>query len=100
MPSRHAAPRRTTPLTAAVAALRRRYLLERLKCLCEDIIRRFVTVDNVVSLFVLAHRHRADGLREVCLDYIVSHIDEVKRSQRLMELKEEPELLLELLMRQ
>lgn len=41
------------------------YLLERLKCLCEDVIRKSISTENVVNLFMAAHRYRAAGLKEV-----------------------------------
>lgn len=40
-----------------------RYLLDRLKGLCEDAIRKSITSTNVVSIFMAAHRHRAADLK-------------------------------------
>jgi len=105
-----------------------RYLLDRLKGLCEDAIRKSITCRNVVSIFMAAHRHRAADLKvcsacnvfspsattrtpraahiprargqEICLEFIIEFLDDVKRSRGFRELKQEPELLLEIIMRQ
>mmetsp|Transcript_25039 Transcript_25039/g.39388 ORF Transcript_25039/g.39388 Transcript_25039/m.39388 type:complete len:168 (-) Transcript_25039:244-747(-) len=75
------------------------YLLERLKALCEDAIRQSITADNVVGVFVAAHRHNATGLKEIGLNFILDHLELVKLSQGFQELKQEPELLMEIIMR-
>lgn len=77
-----------------------RYLLDRLKGLCEDAIRKSITCANVVSIFMAAHRHRASDLKEICLEFIIEFLDDVKRSRGFKELKAEPELLLEIIMHQ
>lgn len=77
-----------------------RYLLDRLKGLCEDSIRKSITSNNVVHIFMAAHRHRAADLKEICLEYIVDFLDEVKCSRGFLELTQEPDLLLEIIMRQ
>jgi hypothetical protein len=46
-----------------------------------------------------AHRHRANGLKEICLDFILENLDDVKSSQGFQELTQEPELLMAILMR-
>lgn len=76
------------------------YLLDRLKGICEDAIRKSITVHNVISIFMAAHRHRAAGLREIGLDFILDNLEEVKLTNGFQELKEEPELLMEIIMRQ
>mmetsp|Transcript_5128 Transcript_5128/g.7089 ORF Transcript_5128/g.7089 Transcript_5128/m.7089 type:complete len:496 (-) Transcript_5128:14-1501(-) len=75
------------------------YLLERLKAICEDSIRKSITVDNVISIFMAAHRHNAEGLKEIGLDFILDHLESVKLTQGFQELKQEPELLMEIIMR-
>jgi N-acetylneuraminic acid mutarotase len=75
-----------------------RYLLGRLKGLCEDSIRKSITVENVINLFMASHRHRAAGLKEICLDFIIDHLDTVKKSKGFRDLKDEPELLMEIIM--
>lgn len=76
------------------------YLLERLKCLCEDEIRKNIATDNVVHLFMAAHRYRALGLKDVCLEYILGNLEATKKTQGFQELRGEPELLMEIIMRQ
>lgn len=77
-----------------------RYLLDRLKGLCEDAIRKSITSQNVVHIFMAAHRHRAADLKEICLDFIIEYLPAVKTSQGFYELTQEPDLLLEIIMRQ
>jgi hypothetical protein len=76
------------------------YLLLRLKSLCEDAIRKGITFENVIPTFLASHRHRAEGLKSICLDYILENIDEVKTQTAFTELKAEPDLLLDIIMRQ
>lgn len=40
-----------------------RYLLGRLKTLCEEAIRKSITVESVCTIFLLAHKHNAEGLK-------------------------------------
>eukprot|EP00611_Tribonema_gayanum_P007104 TRINITY_DN16471_c0_g1_i1.p1 TRINITY_DN16471_c0_g1~~TRINITY_DN16471_c0_g1_i1.p1 ORF type:complete len:513 (-),score=180.22 TRINITY_DN16471_c0_g1_i1:25-1563(-) len=77
-----------------------RYLLDRLKALCEESIRKGVTVENVVGVFLTAHKHNAEGLKEICLDYILDNLEAVKGTQSFNELKSEPDLLFEIIMAQ
>lgn len=46
------------------------FLMNRLKGLCENAVSRGITTDNVISVFITAHRHRATGLKDICLQYI------------------------------
>ena len=76
------------------------YLLLRLKGLCEDAIRKGITSANVIPTFLASHRHRAAGLKEICLDFLLENLDEVKMQKTFSELKAEPDLLMEIIMRQ
>jgi len=76
------------------------YLLDRLKGLCEDRIHKSITSDNVIDIFMAAHRHRAHGLKEICLEFILDNLEAVKMSKGFQELKQEPELLMEIIMKQ
>lgn len=40
-----------------------RYLLGRLKTLCEEAIRKSITLETVCTIFLLAHKHNAEGLK-------------------------------------
>lgn len=40
-----------------------RYLLGRLKILCEEAIRKSISVETVCTIFLLAHKHNAEGLK-------------------------------------
>ena len=52
------------------------FMLDRLKALCEDIIRRDISVDNVISILVASHRHNARCLKDIALEYILNNLAE------------------------
>ena len=70
-----------------------------LQGICEDRIHKSITADNVISIFMAAHRHRANGLKEICLDFILENLEAVKLSKGFQELTQEPELLMAIVMR-
>jgi len=74
------------------------YMLDRLKALCEESIRESITVENVVGVFLTSHKHNAEVLKSICLDYILENLEDVKVTQAFFELKSEPELLFEIIM--
>jgi len=76
-----------------------RFLLDRLKALCEDIIRKSISIDNVVQIMMTSQAHRADGLKDICMDFIVTNEEKMKSTSQLRELIQEPALMYELLMR-
>ncbi|CAD7945856.1 unnamed protein product [Amoebophrya sp. A25] len=76
-----------------------RYLLQRLKALCEDLIRKGIDFDNVVPILLTAKKHRADGLKDICLEFIVHNETKMKTLPSFKDLTEEPMLLYDLLMR-
>eukprot|EP00903_Cladosiphon_okamuranus_P012455 g11664.t1 len=76
------------------------YLLVRLKTLCEEAIRTSITVETVCTIFLLAHKHNAEGLKEIALDFILDNMEGVKDTAGFLELKQEPDLLMEIIFRQ
>lgn len=50
------------------------FMLDRLKFLCEDIIRRDINVHNVINILVTSHQHHALGLKEIALDFILTNL--------------------------
>jgi len=76
-----------------------RFLLDRLKALCEDIVRKYISMENVVSIMMTAKAHRAEGLKDICMDFIVSNEEKIKSTAAFRELIQEPSLMYELLMR-
>lgn len=76
-----------------------RFLLDRLKALCEDIIRKCISIDNVVHCVMTAKAHRADGLKDICMDFIITNEERIKSTPAFRELIQEPTLMYELLMR-
>ncbi|CAM9876049.1 unnamed protein product [Phaeothamnion confervicola] len=89
----------TPDLAVQLLMASEQYLLDRLKALCEDIIRKRISVDNIVGILLMAHKHRAEGLKEIGLDFVLDKMDEVKQTAAFMDLKQEPDLLMEIIMR-
>lgn len=75
------------------------FLLDRLKALCEDCIRRDIDVDTVIHILVAAHRHNASGLKDIALEFILRNLNDPIVMSGLADLKTEPELLLEIIKR-
>jgi BTB/POZ domain len=73
------------------------FMLDRLKLLCEDIIRRDVNVSNVISILVTSHQHNAMGLKELAMEFILSNLNEKNIQKGLSDLKATPELLVEII---
>eukprot|EP00929_Paragymnodinium_shiwhaense_P042678 TRINITY_DN22048_c0_g3_i1.p1 TRINITY_DN22048_c0_g3~~TRINITY_DN22048_c0_g3_i1.p1 ORF type:complete len:185 (-),score=15.24 TRINITY_DN22048_c0_g3_i1:251-757(-) len=72
------------------------YTLSRLKKLCEVRVQRGITVANAAQLLAVADTSASAGrLREVCLNFIVSHFDAVTRSDGFHHLSRD--LILEVL---
>lgn len=76
-----------------------RFMLDRLKALCEDFIRRDVKVDNVIGILVASHQHNASGLKDIALEFILKNLNEPVIMKGLTDLKSEPELLVEIIKR-
>ena len=73
------------------------FMLDRLKALCEDFIRRDINVENVITILVASHRHNASGLKDIALEFILRHLNDPTIMSGLSELKAEPDLLLEII---
>jgi hypothetical protein len=52
------------------------FMLDRLKALCEDNIRKEINVDNVIGILGASHRHNALGLKEIALECILKNLSE------------------------
>jgi len=50
------------------------FMLDRLKALCEDRLRKEICVENVIGVFIASHRHNARGLKEISLEYILRNL--------------------------
>ena len=57
-----------------------KYDLGRLKLICEQILSRNLTVENVGETLRLADRHNANQLKEKCMYFIRTNADEVSKS--------------------
>jgi N-acetylneuraminic acid mutarotase len=75
------------------------FMLDRLKALCEDIVRRDLSVDNVCDIVIASHRNGAGGLEEIALDFIVQHLAHPTIIESIVDLKSEPDLLVEIIRR-
>jgi hypothetical protein len=73
------------------------FLLDRLKAICEDIIRNEINLDNVTSILLASHRHNATGLKEIALEYILQNLSKKHIQDGLNDLKSEPDLLVDII---
>ena len=86
-------------MTVSLMIASERFMLDRLKAMCQDSIRKNITTENVVPILRASHLHHATALKDICLDFICSRTEEVKKNRAFIELVNEPELLMELVMR-
>ncbi|XP_006879568.1 PREDICTED: RCC1 and BTB domain-containing protein 1 isoform X2 [Elephantulus edwardii] len=56
------------------------YCENRLKKLCQHIIKRGITVENAFSLFSAAVRYDAEDLEEFCFKFCINHLTEVTQT--------------------
>jgi len=89
----------TADLAVGLLVAAERFLLDRLKALCEDTIRKSISTENVVQIMMTAKAHRAEGLKDICMDFIISNEEKIKSTPAFRELIQEPSLMYELLMR-
>eukprot|EP00579_Thalassiosira_antarctica_P000267 CAMPEP_0201870066 /NCGR_PEP_ID=MMETSP0902-20130614/3321_1 /ASSEMBLY_ACC=CAM_ASM_000551 /TAXON_ID=420261 /ORGANISM="Thalassiosira antarctica, Strain CCMP982" /LENGTH=584 /DNA_ID=CAMNT_0048395639 /DNA_START=35 /DNA_END=1789 /DNA_ORIENTATION=- len=75
------------------------FMLDRLKALCEDRIRKEIAVENVIGVFIASHRHNASGLKEIALEFILRNLNDPLVVAGLSDLKSEPDLLVEIITR-
>ena len=73
------------------------FMLDRLKALCEDQIRRDIAAENVIGIFIASHRHNALGLKEIALEFILRNLTDPAIITGLSDLKTEPDLLVEII---
>ena len=64
----------TLDLGIPLLIMSERFMLDRLKGLCEDRLRRELTVENVIGIFLASHQHNATGLKEIALEFILQHL--------------------------
>ena len=73
------------------------FMLDRLKSICEDVIRNEITVDNVVGVLIASHQHNATGLKQIALEVIVQNMSHPKIQAGLQSLESEGKLLIEII---
>jgi N-acetylneuraminic acid mutarotase len=77
-----------------------RYLLPRLKALCEEALVKELSEDNACDVLLQAHLHNAASLKQISLDYVADNLAILRSSPALEQLQQlEPELFIALLQR-
>ena len=71
--------------------------LDRLKAICEDIIRNEINMNNATSILLTSHRYNAVGLKEIALEYIWRNLGKKMMQVGLDDLKSEPDLLVDII---
>uniref|UniRef100_A0AAY4DHM1 BTB domain-containing protein n=1 Tax=Denticeps clupeoides TaxID=299321 RepID=A0AAY4DHM1_9TELE len=56
------------------------YLLDRLKRMCEEVLRRSLTVENAAEILIIADLHLTPELKEEAITFINSHFSDVLRT--------------------
>jgi len=65
------------------------YKLERLKCMCEEVLRTIIDVENVSSLLQVADRFESSQLRSVCYEFILDNYSFVSTTKSFNELEKD-----------
>ena len=73
------------------------FMLDRLKAICEDIIRNAISVENAASILSASHQFRATGLKEIALEFILQNLGRKNMQDSLNDLKSEPDLLVDII---
>ena len=73
------------------------FMLDRLKGLCEDSVRRDLSVSNAMGIYIASHQHHARGLKDIALEFILKNLQDPAIVQGLSDLKSEPDLLVEII---
>ena len=64
----------TWDLSVPLLIASEQFMLDRLKALCEDFIRKEITVDNVIGVLIASHQHNAVGLKDIALEFILNNL--------------------------
>lgn len=73
-----------------------RFMLDRLKAICEDIIRNSINLENATSILSASNQYNAIGLKEIALEFILQNISKNSMRDSLNDLKSEPDLLIDI----
>jgi len=52
----------------------KRFVLDRLKSLCEDVIRQDIDLENCIIILVASHRHHAGNLKEIAPEFMLDNL--------------------------
>eukprot|EP00512_Aurantiochytrium_limacinum_P009530 CAMPEP_0171543530 /NCGR_PEP_ID=MMETSP0960-20121227/2984_1 /TAXON_ID=87120 /ORGANISM="Aurantiochytrium limacinum, Strain ATCCMYA-1381" /LENGTH=830 /DNA_ID=CAMNT_0012091213 /DNA_START=307 /DNA_END=2799 /DNA_ORIENTATION=- len=89
----------TSELAVPLLIASERYILPRLKSLCEESIFKSISPSNCVHILLQAYMYNAESLKTICLDFIVDNIVALRSTPEFQELRQEPDLLMEIIMR-
>jgi hypothetical protein len=64
----------TWDLSVPLLIASEQFMLDRLKALCEDHIRKEITVNNVIGVLIASHQHNAVGLKDIALEFILRNL--------------------------
>ena len=65
----------TWDLSVPLLIASEQFMLDRLKALCEDYIRKEITVDNVIGVLIACHQHNAIGLKDIAMEFIIMNLN-------------------------
>jgi hypothetical protein len=88
----------SSELAVSLLVAAERFLLDRLKAMCEDMISRTITTENVMHVLLTANNHGAETLKTICIEFITLNEEALRRSGALRSLMHEPGLMYEVLM--
>eukprot|EP01006_Ploeotia_vitrea_P026084 TRINITY_DN59058_c0_g1_i1.p1 TRINITY_DN59058_c0_g1~~TRINITY_DN59058_c0_g1_i1.p1 ORF type:complete len:477 (+),score=36.92 TRINITY_DN59058_c0_g1_i1:43-1473(+) len=94
----NAIPSDLTPTTLLnVLVLAQEYGIDALKTTCENTITESTDSANVIALLIAAHVNSQSEIKEMAMDFIKRHMDQVKQTGSIDQLEKHPLLMLELL---
>jgi speckle-type POZ protein len=64
-----------------------RYAMDRLKLMCQSILCQGLDVKNVTTTMALADQHHCDVLRDACIEFLSSNMDEVVATEGFVDLR-------------
>jgi speckle-type POZ protein len=69
---------RKREITMDLLAAADRFAIQRLKLICESALSKTLEANTVVTTLTLAEKHHCQKLREACLEFIASSVDQMK----------------------
>lgn len=79
-------------ICAAIADI---YLIDGLKIICEKSLVKYISLETVCDLVVIAQKHNANELKKSCIDYLMKNISKIYGTKEYEKLEKFPALLVE-----